>query len=91
MAGIAHVLTICFGDIFDRHTVIPGNIIIRQRGRKYIPGENVGMGRDFTLYALTEGYVKFIYDQRLKRQTVHISSVNPHNYPKPVVKAEEAI
>jgi len=39
--------------------VIPGNIIIRQRGTKYYPGENVGMGKDHTLFALTEGRVAF--------------------------------
>lgn len=39
--------------------VIPGNIIIRQRGTKVNPGANVGMGKDHTLFALTEGRVKF--------------------------------
>jgi len=40
-------------------SVIPGNIIIRQRGTKYYPGTNVGMGKDHTLFALTEGRVAF--------------------------------
>ena len=39
--------------------VIPGNIIIRQRGTKYYPGQNVGMGKDHTLFAKTEGTVIF--------------------------------
>ena len=39
--------------------VIPGNIIIRQRGTKYHPGENVGMGKDHTIFALVEGKVVF--------------------------------
>ncbi len=39
--------------------VIPGNIIIRQRGTKWYPGINVGMGKDHTLFALVEGQVKF--------------------------------
>ncbi|TRO97126.1 50S ribosomal protein L27 [Glycocaulis profundi] len=39
--------------------VIPGNIIIRQRGTKYYPGVNVGMGKDHTLFALAEGRVEF--------------------------------
>lgn len=39
--------------------VIPGNIIVRQRGTKYYPGVNVGMGKDHTLFALTEGRVEF--------------------------------
>ena len=39
--------------------VIPGNIILRQRGTKWYPGENVGMGKDHTIFAVTEGKVKF--------------------------------
>ena len=39
--------------------VIPGNIIIRQRGTRYNAGDNVGMGKDHTLFALTEGRVVF--------------------------------
>lgn len=44
---------------FGGERVIGGNIIIRQRGTKFHPGSNVGMGRDHTLFALTEGVVKF--------------------------------
>ena len=40
--------------------VVPGNIIARQRGTKWHPGKNVGMGKDHTLFALTEGKIKFI-------------------------------
>lgn len=39
--------------------VVPGNIIVRQRGTKFHPGDNVGMGKDHTLFALTTGKVKF--------------------------------
>ena len=39
--------------------VIPGNIIVRQRGTKFHPGDNVGMGKDHTLFALTGGKVHF--------------------------------
>ena len=39
--------------------VIPGNIIIRQRGTRVHPGRNVGLGKDYTIYALIEGKVKF--------------------------------
>ncbi len=39
--------------------VIPGNIIVRQRGTKFIPGNHVGLGKDHTIYALIEGAVKF--------------------------------
>ncbi|NLX10289.1 MAG: 50S ribosomal protein L27 [Chloroflexi bacterium] len=44
---------------FGGEFVIPGNIIIRQRGTKFHPGANVGMGRDHTLFATIEGYVVF--------------------------------
>jgi large subunit ribosomal protein L27 len=44
---------------FGGEHVIPGNIIIRQRGTRWHPGQNVGMGRDYTLFALVEGQVKF--------------------------------
>ncbi|KIN72447.1 50S ribosomal protein L27 [Sulfitobacter guttiformis] len=39
--------------------VIPGNIVVRQRGTKFWPGENVGMGKDHTLFATVEGNVQF--------------------------------
>ncbi|MEE8446007.1 MAG: 50S ribosomal protein L27 [Alphaproteobacteria bacterium] len=39
--------------------VVPGNIIVRQRGTKVHPGANVGIGKDHTLFALTDGLVKF--------------------------------
>ncbi|MBR7158519.1 MAG: 50S ribosomal protein L27 [Alphaproteobacteria bacterium] len=39
--------------------VIPGNIIVRQRGTKYRPGDNVGLGKDHTIFALIEGVVEF--------------------------------
>ena len=44
---------------FGGEIVLPGNIIIRQRGTKYHPGFNVGMGKDHTIFALTDGQVKF--------------------------------
>ena len=44
---------------FGGERVIPGNIIIRQRGTRWHPGRNVGMGRDYTLFALVEGHVQF--------------------------------
>jgi large subunit ribosomal protein L27 len=45
--------------IFGGQPVISGNIILRQRGTVYHPGKNVGVGKDFTLYALTDGVVEF--------------------------------
>ena len=44
---------------FGSQAVVAGNIIIRQRGTKYHPGRNVGMGKDHTIFALTEGRVSF--------------------------------
>ena len=44
---------------YGGETVIPGNIIIRQRGTKYHPGENVGIGKDHTIFAKTTGKVAF--------------------------------
>lgn len=44
---------------FGGERVIPGNILIRQRGTKWHPGDNVGIGRDHTIFALSEGTVQF--------------------------------
>jgi len=44
---------------FGGESVIPGNIILRQRGTKFHPGRNVGLGRDYTIFALVAGNVKF--------------------------------
>ena len=44
---------------YGGESVVSGNIIVRQRGTKYHPGDNVGMGRDHTLFSLTSGKVKF--------------------------------
>ena len=44
---------------YGGEVVLSGNIIIRQRGTKYYPGKNVGMGKDHTLFSLVEGKVKF--------------------------------
>jgi large subunit ribosomal protein L27 len=43
----------------DGQYVIPGNIIVRQRGTKFHPGKNVGLGKDHTIFALTDGKVEF--------------------------------
>ncbi|NLT69633.1 MAG: 50S ribosomal protein L27 [Verrucomicrobiaceae bacterium] len=53
---------------FGSEQVIPGNIIIRQCGTKWHPGKNVGMGRDYTIYSLVEGKVRF--DQNGRRVNV---------------------
>jgi large subunit ribosomal protein L27 len=44
---------------FGGQSVVAGNILIRQRGRKFLPGRHVGLGRDFTLFALESGTVEF--------------------------------
>ena len=52
---------------YGGENVIPGNIIVRQKGTKIFPGNGVGMGRDFTIYALIPGKVKFFhYNQKQK-------------------------
>ena len=45
--------------IFGGQPAIAGNIIIRQRGTQFHPGKNVGVGRDFTIFAMTDGMVEF--------------------------------
>ncbi len=54
----------------DGQFVLAGNILVRQRGSQFYPGENVGMGRDFTLYARESGLVKFTSGGRAKK--VHV-------------------
>jgi large subunit ribosomal protein L27 len=44
---------------FGGEAVVPGNIILRQCGTKWHPGKNVGIGRDYTIYSLIEGKVRF--------------------------------
>lgn len=44
---------------FDGEQVTSGSIIVRQRGTKFKPGHNVGLGRDYTIFAMIDGYVKF--------------------------------
>ena len=50
---------------FGGESVVSGNIILRQRGTKYHPGKDVGLGRDHTLFALTPGKVEFDKPHRL--------------------------
>ena len=59
--------------IFGGQPAIAGNIIIRQRGTVYHPGKNVGVGKDFTLFALTDGVVEF----RKSRDHKTLVSVTP--------------
>ena len=66
---------------FGGEIVIPGNIIVRQRGTKFHPGSHVGMGRDHTLFALVDGSVKFLHG-RLDRTYITVE-------PAPVAEAAE--
>ena len=59
--------------IFGGQPAVAGNIIIRQRGTQYHPGKNVSVGKDYTLFATTDGVVEF----RKGRQDRTFVSVNP--------------
>jgi len=48
---------------FDGELVKAGNILVRQRGTKYVPGQNVGLGKDYTLFSLVDGRVKFSWSR----------------------------
>ena len=63
---------------YDGEQVTSGSIIVRQRGTKFRPGNNVGLGRDYTIFATIDGYVKFetVRDQR-KQISVYPDMVTP--------------
>ena len=61
---------------FGCEAVRAGNIIVRQRGTKWYPGNNVGLGKDHTLFALTDGRVCF-RDGKLGRKYVHVEAIMP--------------
>lgn len=67
--------------VYDGQHILPGGIIVRQVGSKVHPGNNVGQGKDFTLFALVEGVVKF---QRFGRDRKKVTVV-----PAPVAAAAE--
>jgi large subunit ribosomal protein L27 len=52
----------------DGQLVLAGTIIVRQRGSTFHPGPNVGMGRDYTLFATTEGRVRFTHESRDRKR-----------------------
>ena len=66
---------------YGGQAVIAGNILIRQRGTRWVAGANVGMGRDHTLFALTNGKVRFDRDGR--RINVDAASAWPHSISPP--------
>ena len=60
--------------IYGGQAIEAGNIIVRQRGTKWHPGSNVGLGKDHTLFALTDGQVAF-RDGKLGRKYVHVMPI----------------
>ena len=60
---------------FGGETVLAGNILVRQRGTKFHPGLNVGIGSDDTLFALTNGVVKFERDGKLRQKIIILPAV----------------
>jgi large subunit ribosomal protein L27 len=54
--------------VFGGGTTKPGQIIVRQMGRTFIPGENVGMGRDFTIFSKIKGMVEFVWTTKTKKK-----------------------
>ncbi len=56
--------------IFGGQPAIAGNIIVRQRGTAYHPGKNVGLGKDFTIFALTDGLVE--YKRTRNKTTINV-------------------
>lgn len=64
---------------YGGEAVVAGNIIVRQCGTRWLPGRNVGVGRDYTLYALVDGHVKF-QDVRKTRKQVSIVPIGGDNF-----------
>lgn len=60
--------------VFGGQVITAGSIIIRQRGTKFHPGTNVGIGKDHTLFALTDGEVSFAIKGPQNRQTVFVKA-----------------
>jgi large subunit ribosomal protein L27 len=54
--------------VYGGGVVKPGQIIVRQRGRKFMPGKNVGMGKDFTLFSKVNGTVDFVHVTKKKQR-----------------------
>ena len=69
---------------FGGEKVIAGNIIVRQVGTVFHPGRNVGLGRDYTIYALIDGVVKFEHKNKARQRV----SVYPAEQPAPLLVEE---
>jgi large subunit ribosomal protein L27 len=72
---------------YGGEAVKAGNVLIRQRGSKFDPGKNVGQGKDYTLFALIDGYVKFEGYKDNRRISVY--PTNPYHVSKTEVEATE--
>jgi large subunit ribosomal protein L27 len=59
--------------VYGGEAISAGSIIVRQRGTQFHPGENVGIGKDHTLFALIDGRVEFAQKGALKRRTVRVA------------------
>jgi large subunit ribosomal protein L27 len=62
--------------LFAGQKVLAGNILVRQVGESVAPGKNVGVGKDFTLFALSNGVVKFHWKSRTKKQVSVLPAEN---------------
>ena len=71
--------------IFGGEKCIAGNVIVRQRGTRHYPGQNVAIGKDDTLYALTDGIVYF---HKGRRDKSTVSVLSPEVYAEKTKKAE---
>ncbi len=67
---------------YGGESVRAGNVLVRQRGTKLHPGNNVGLGKDYTLFALIDGIVKFEGDKKRRRVSVYATPV-----PTPAIEA----
>jgi large subunit ribosomal protein L27 len=59
--------------VYGGQAIPAGSIIVRQRGTQFHPGENVGIGKDHTLYSLIDGRVQFVVKGPLRRRTVQVA------------------
>jgi large subunit ribosomal protein L27 len=65
---------------FGNQDVVAGSIIVRQRGTKFLPGKNVGLGRDYTIYALIDGIVRFDRNgRRVNVEPIPVAQVSSNN------------
>ncbi|MFZ3235819.1 MAG: 50S ribosomal protein L27 [Stellaceae bacterium] len=73
---------------FGGEAVVPGNIIVRQRGTKFHPGEHVGIGRDHTLFAIAGGAVRFHLGIAGRTYVSVVAPTAPPMAPAPAEAAE---